>query len=278
MTDQRIDGVLHGSLPFVRFGSGPPLVVLSGLTATHANPTGWTSQFALRPFRGLAEFFSVYLVNRRPNLGPDTTMADLAEMTGAALETAFDEPVPLMGVSTGGSIALQTTIDHPALVGRLVISAAACRLSEDGRGLQRELMLLIAANRPRGAGHVLGRMVAARPGPGRLLGGVLWASNAVMNPQDPSDVLVTLLAEDQFDVCPRLREIRVPTLVVGGEHDRLYGRELFAQTAKAVPRGRVFIVPGGGHGSPLNSPEAREHILDFFLEEELDHLPRHEFA
>lgn len=278
MTDQRIDGVLHGGLPFVRFGSGPPLVVLSGLTATHANPTGWTSRFQLSTWRDLAEFFSVYLVNRRPNLDPNISMADLAAMVAGALDSAFDEPLPVLGVSTGGSIALQTAIERPEVVSRLVIAAAACRLSEEGRGLQQELMLQIAANRPRAAGNVVGRMVAAGSLAGRAVGGVFWATNAVMHPKDPSDVLITLLAEDEFDVCDQLHRIAVPTLVVGGEHDRLYEQQLFADTAHAIPHGRVYIEPGGGHVSVLNSPRAREHILDFFLEEELDHLPHYESA
>ena len=34
------EGTLCGGLPYLAVGAGPPLVVFSGLTAEHANPTG----------------------------------------------------------------------------------------------------------------------------------------------------------------------------------------------------------------------------------------------
>jgi len=33
-------GTLRGGMPFLSFGSGPPLVVLPGISANHANPIG----------------------------------------------------------------------------------------------------------------------------------------------------------------------------------------------------------------------------------------------
>jgi pimeloyl-ACP methyl ester carboxylesterase len=269
------EGELHGGIPVLRFGQGPPLVVISGLTATHSNPSGWKARFELRPYRELASFFTVYLVNRKPNLDPGTTMADLADQVAEALQFTFAEPVPALGISTGGSIGLRAAIDHPDVLSRLVVASAACRLSERGRAMQQQLMLAVAADRPRAAGYLVGEVVADGPVTERLIGGALWATNFVMDPADPSDVLVTLVAEDGFDVCAELGNITVPTLVVGGEHDRLYGAELFEETAHKVPHGRLFLVEGGGHGSPLMSADAREHILDFFLEEELAHLGEH---
>jgi len=34
------EATLYGGLPYLAVGAGPPLVVFSGLTAEHANPTG----------------------------------------------------------------------------------------------------------------------------------------------------------------------------------------------------------------------------------------------
>lgn len=268
-------GLLYGGLPVLRFGQGPALIVLSGLSRAHTNPSGWTARFELDPYHDLAEFFTVHLVNRRPNLRPDTTMTDLADHVAEAINQEFSEAVPVLGISTGGSIALRTAIDHPDVLSRLVVAAAACRLSERGRAMQQDLMLEIAADRPRAAGYRLGEMIAAGPVTGRMIGSVLWLTNVVMDPADPSDALITLAAEDQFDVRADLSRITVPTLVVGGERDRLYGADLFEQTAHGIPQGRLFLIQGGGHGAALTSADAREHILDFFLEEELTHLPPH---
>jgi pimeloyl-ACP methyl ester carboxylesterase len=51
---------------------------------------------------------------------------------------------------------------------------------------------------------------------------------------DPSDMIATVEAEDAFDASERLEEIRAPTLVIGGERDPGYPRELFAETARSM--------------------------------------------
>jgi hypothetical protein len=42
-------------------------------------------------------------------------MADLAAVYAEAIKTTFDGPVNMLAISTGGSIALQLTADHPSL-------------------------------------------------------------------------------------------------------------------------------------------------------------------
>jgi hypothetical protein len=97
-------GVLHGGLPYLAVGQGPPLVVFSAFTAEHANPTGPARRFSLQPLRPLAGHFTVYLVNRKPGVQSGSTIADLAGHYAQALERAFTGPVAIIGISTGGSV------------------------------------------------------------------------------------------------------------------------------------------------------------------------------
>lgn len=45
-----------------------------------------------------------------------------------------------------------------------------------------------------------------------------------MAPEDPADMLVTLDAEDAFDVREQLDRVSAPTLVIGGAKDVLHTR------------------------------------------------------
>ena len=108
-------------------GHGPPLLMASGLTSEHKNPTGRWRAMAEKYAAPFAEHFTVYLANRRPGLAAGVTMADMAADYAAVIEEDLGEPAYVHGTSTGGSLALQLAIGHPDLVRRMVVSAAAFR-------------------------------------------------------------------------------------------------------------------------------------------------------
>jgi pimeloyl-ACP methyl ester carboxylesterase len=258
-------GVLHGGLPYLAVGQGPPLVVFSAFTAEHANPTGSARRFSLQPLRPLAGHFTVYLVNRKPGVQSGSTIADLAGHYAQALERAFTGPVAIMGISTGGSIAQQFAIDHPRLVRRLVLVATACRLGPTGRRMQRDLARFTLAGQPRRAWAATGPELAATPVGGRLSAALLWLAGPKMGPEDPSDMLVVIDAEDRFDAAPQLYRITAPTLVIAGDRDRNYTPELFWETAEGIPGARLRLYRGKGHASISSftyKPAVRE-ILGF---------------
>src|SRR5829696_3585883 len=83
------EGSLHGGLPYRAVGQGPPLVVISGLTAEHANPTGLERRFQLQSLKPLARHFTVYAVNRKPGLPVGATIKDLAGHYAEAIARQF---------------------------------------------------------------------------------------------------------------------------------------------------------------------------------------------
>ena len=257
------EGSLHGGLPYLAVGQGPPLVVFSGLTAEHANPTGLERRFQLQSLKPLARHFTVYAVNRKPRLPVGATIGDLAGHYAEAVARQFPGPVLVHGISTGGSIAQQFAIDHPQLVRRLVLAATACRLSPHGREVQRRYAELTRQGRPRRAYAALGPALAATVAGGRAFAALMWLVGGSQRVEDPSDMLVTVAAEDTFDACPRLHRITAPTLLVAGGRDRYYSPELFRQTAERIPHGRLRLYPDKGHAGVLTHRPAIREIVAF---------------
>ena len=91
------EGSLHGGLPYLAVGQGPPLVVFSGLTAEHANPTGLARRLQLQMLKPMARHFTVHAVNRKPGLPAGTTIKDLAGHYAEAIAHEFPGPVLLPG-------------------------------------------------------------------------------------------------------------------------------------------------------------------------------------
>jgi pimeloyl-ACP methyl ester carboxylesterase len=257
------EGSLHGGLPYLAVGQGPPLVVFSGLTAEHANPTGLERRFQLQSLKPLARYFTIYAVNRKPGLPVGTTIGDLAGHYAEAIAREFPGPVSVQGISTGGSIAQQFAIDHPKLVHRLVLAATACRLSPHGRAVQRRFAELIKEGRPRRAYAALGPALAATAAGGRAFAALMWLFGASQARDDSSDMLLTVVAEDVFDAAPELHRITAPTLLVVGGRDRYYAPELFRETAERIPNARLALYQDKGHAGVLTHRPAIREIVDF---------------
>jgi pimeloyl-ACP methyl ester carboxylesterase len=258
------EGELSNGMPYLRLGQGPPLVVAPGLTSEHVNPTGMQRRMTLAWAAPFAQHFTVHLLQRRPGLAPGATMPDIASDYAGAIEDDIGQPVLLHGTSTGGSVALQLAIDRPELIQRMVVSAAACRLSPEGRRLQAEVARLTSAGEHRAKAALL--FGTLTPGPLRHVArGVGWIVGGSFAVDDPSDMLTVIAAEDAFDAEPGLSRVAAPTLVLGGGADTFYTADLFTRTAAGIPRGRAVVIPGKSHVHVAGSKTVAGIGLGFLL-------------
>ncbi|WP_394770003.1 alpha/beta fold hydrolase [Lacisediminihabitans sp.] len=240
-------GALRNGMPYLRAGSGSPLVYLPGIAGGNrpANALGRRiqgGQIAL-----LARHHEVWWIGHRPGLPPDSDIAAVAAEYADALRHRFGSAVDVIGVSTGGSIALQLAADHPEVVNRLVVVSSAYRLGPSGRLAQQRTGALLRAGRPQRAAaelmSLLGRNWVERNAmtvAGLMLGPI------VVGKDDPN-LLVLLDAEDEFDLHGRLPEITAPTLVLGGDSDGFYPESLFRETALRIRSARLVLYRGVGH-------------------------------
>jgi pimeloyl-ACP methyl ester carboxylesterase len=241
--------------------------VIAGLTMTHENPRGLALRFEMSMLRPFGSHRTVYVVNRRRGLAPGTTMADIAADYAAALRDRFEIPVDVMGFSTGGSVALQLAIDDPAVVDHLLIASSACRLSDAGRAAQLRVAALARAGDQRGEYRELTKPSVRHPWLQTVSGWSAWVLGPWMMGRhaDPTDMIVTIEAEDVFDATADLGRITAPTLVTGGDRDAFYSPELFRATAAGIPNAELCLYEGKGHMGSLGKRFARDALA--FLDE-----------
>lgn len=148
-------GMFRSGLPYARFGHGPrPLIVFQGLT-----PENKADKMTAMMYQYLRKRYTVYAVNRRPGLPPGYTLEDMADDYARVVREEFRGPVDVIGVSTGGSIALQFAADHPELVRRLVIHSAAHALNDDAKRVQRDYARLAGLGQWRAANALMANMM-----------------------------------------------------------------------------------------------------------------------
>lgn len=242
-------GYFRSGLPYNRFGRGPrTIVILQGLEFANKPLTPSAARFRLSMFRFLEHDYTAYVVGRRPGLPVGYSMGDMATDYAMTIREEFGGAVDVLGTSTGGSIALHLAADHPEVVGRLVIHSAAHSLGAAGKEAQMRTARLAQQGRWRAASAaLLEAMLLPRPRSRALawLGSLVMSLNA---PDDPSDLVVTVEAEDVHTFKGRLHEIAAPTLVVAGALDPLYPAALVRETAEGIPNARLILYDGEGHG------------------------------
>jgi pimeloyl-ACP methyl ester carboxylesterase len=162
-------GHTASGLPYLRFGTGSRRVVGIALLTPANTPTGGLGVAAMIDrLRFLARDYTVAVVNRRPGLRPGATIEDMAADYAAMIETEVVPPVDVVGVSTGGTVALQLAADRPDLLRRLVVYSSAHRLGDPAK----PVMLRIAERaRERRWGAVAVEMAAFLWLPLRASGG-----------------------------------------------------------------------------------------------------------
>lgn len=249
-------------LPSFSQGRGRPVVFLPGLSLSPGPPRGSARLLESALVAPLSRRHRVHWIGRRSGLPADVTTADLAADVAEHMRDRFDGPLPVIGFSTGGFVALQLAIDHPDVVASLVVVGAGARLSDRTRVQEQRLRDLLERGLVREswqelAGDVLG------PRLGRLLGPGVATVSPGGSPEAALDAAAVCRADLAFDASGQLRRITAPTLLVVGMRDAACDPALALRTRAGIPGAQLVLLPGTGHLGSMVSPRATRRVGAF---------------
>jgi aminoacrylate hydrolase len=254
-----------GQLYFETSGSGPPLMLVSGLNGT---ARFWSLQVPR-----LAERFTVIVHDHR---GVDRSSRDaiiysveqMADDTLALMDHLDIQAAALVGQSTGGAIGQRLAATQPQRISRLLLSSTWThadayfkRLFELRRDVLRKAGLELYTR----DGSVLlyppewlrdhDREVSEAEA--RSIAGA--SSQEIMISR-----IEALLRFDGRALAPR---IRCPTLVIAAPDDRITPPYFSRAIAQAIPGAQLVLLDGGGHFLPIVEADRYAEIVLRFLSE-----------
>jgi pimeloyl-ACP methyl ester carboxylesterase len=241
-------GTFRSGLPYNRIGHGRQiLVVFQGLAFENKPLTGVAASYLLSMYGFLKQAYTTYVVTRKPGLPDGYSMQDMADDYAVMITEEFGGPVDVIGTSTGGSIAQHFAADHPDLVRRLVLYASAYTLGDEAKEVQMRVGRLARQRKWREASSALLGFTLPPSPFGAITAAIASLMMSLTAPDDPSDLIVTVEAEDRHNFKDRLAEIRAPTLVITGARDPFYTEALLRETAEGIPNARLILYEGKGH-------------------------------
>lgn len=141
------------------------------------------------------------------------------------------ERVKGIGVSMGGNVLLHMATMQPQRVAAMVLASATSHFPEQCRAIMRGFSPAQMTPQDREAAR------KRHPGGDAQIERLYAQCQAMAGIYD--DVAFTP---------PVLAVIQARTLLVQGDRDPLYPLEITIEMFRAIPRSRLWIVPGGGHG------------------------------
>ena len=169
----------------------------------------------------------------------------------------------IVGLSQGGAIALQFTIDNPEMVGKLILVDTA------GLGAKVSFWPLvgiiwmnsfpsIVANRFNSA-FILHQPKKRDPNHGNYSVAVIKSTGGKKVFKQGKGAAVSKISEEL------LKDIKNETLIIWGEKDKLFSAESGIRAAKIIPNAKLRLIENAGHLPFIDQPEAFNKILTDFL-------------
>jgi len=232
------------------WGHGPPLVLVPGLAGGYE---------LLGPMaRLLARHFRVISYQLR---GEDDCFAlrrhfdlpDLVEDLREFLDWMGLERPNVLGVSFGGTLALELAARHPLRLNTLTVQGAGAQFE---RSLLQQVAGLILSRYPLPpdspfVNQFFNLLFGSKQRPGPLFEFVTrqcWQT-------DQSVMAHRFAMVESFDMQARLHRITAPTLILTGERDLLVSPTSLAKLAEGVTDSKTVSLRGCGHLAFVTRPE-----------------------
>ena len=245
-----------------QWGRGDPLVLIHGL--------GMSSDLWWHQVRPFSDQYHVVAIDLRgfgrsdrprgPNLySVDNFTADIASVI-RCLDLA---PVHVLGTSMGGYCAIALGLSAPELCRSLSLCHTGCRSSIADDVLAARTTALKSQSMDEYATLVAAQALAQPADP--IV--TEWLQERVAS--NDQEIYAQVLTEGlrSFDAANEITSIRLPTLALIGQHDRIIEPKRGRELAERIPDSTLVEIAGVGHLSYIEKPDAfNRSILEFLAQ------------
>ena len=255
----------RGLIEFAIHGEGAAVINCHGTGGGYDQ--GLVISRLLDGYRGIAVSRAGYL---RTPLETGRFPAELADVYAAMLDSLSIEKAAILGLSGGGMSAAHFALRYPKRCPALILADAitkappspSVKIVQSANSLPDGIAWFVT----RLAVH-FGSPLMIRDAETRSMMRVFFENNPISERRaGVQNDLEQIHAMDGFN----WEAIRVPTLLIHGDRDKLIPWEYSQEVAQRVPNAELFILKGGGHECLISHHRDVSPILDSFLAKHME--------
>lgn len=253
-------------MDYITFGRGKKnLIMIPGLGDAIKTVKGLATSFAIE-YRKYAKDYMVYVFSRKNQMENGYSTRKMAKDLAETLKRLGISKAIFMGVSQGGMIAQYVAIDYPELVEKLVLAVTVSRPNETLKSVIGDWITMAKLNDYKGIIISTAEKSYSdnRIKKVRLLYPIL---SRVGKPRDFSRFIVQATACIYHNSYNELEKIKCPTLVIGGDSDKVVGKDSSQEIAEIIENSKCLIYPGLGHATCEEARDFNSHVLNFLRSE-----------
>lgn len=244
---------------FTTLGGGPTILMLHGIGGGHLAFAPQVETLASAGYRAVAWDMPGY--GHSAPIEP-YTFKGLAQSCVQLIEALKCPHVVLLGHGMGGMVAQEVVARRPELVSRLVLCGTSPAFGDIEGPLIDQRVAPLAAGKS--MAELADTLVPQMVGPGSLPEGVRLATHC-MGQVPAATWRRALECIATFDRSGSLANIRVPTLVIAGEQDRIAPPAMMKKMADAIAYSTYVEMKGIGHLQNLEAPDDFDGLVLNFL-------------
>lgn len=254
----------NSEMDYISFGNGNKnLIILPGLGDGLSTVKGMAFVFSIM-YRVYAKEFTVYVFSRKNHMQEGYSTREMAKDHAEAMSILGISKSDILGISQGGMIAQYLAIDYPNLVNKLILSVTSSKPNETiekvvGDWIEMAMQedyknLMIDTAEKSYSERYLKKYRLLYPFLGK-----------VGKPKSFKRFLIQATSCINHNAHDELNKIICPTLVIGGDCDKIVGTTSASAIADKINESELFIYKGLGHAAYEEAKDFNERVLSFLM-------------
>lgn len=253
------------NMDYITFGKGSTvLIMIPGLGDGLTTVKGMAAIMAFT-YRMYARDYKIYIFSRKNHLKEGYSTRDMAKDQAEAMRKLGISKAMVLGVSQGGMVAQYLAIDYPELVEKLILTVTLSKQNDTvqsvihswiefaNRGDYKSIMIDTAEK-----SYSEKYLKKYRP--------FYFILGKAGKPKSFDRFLIQANACIGHDAYVELEKIACPTLVIGGDDDKIVTGNASIEIAEKIPGSQLFMYEGLGHGLYEEAKDFHKRIQSFLSE------------